>query len=244
MPVMPLRAVTFDFHDTLVDCDDWFQLEVRLLVPALLAWACERGIVPDCSSRSDDAIVRYRSIRKQVMDSGVERDTVSCALQVLSELDIGLGEPEVRCGVDELMRAALVTARPHPGAYDTVRQLSDAGLKLAVVSSAAHHDFLEWSLREFGMREYFTSIVSSARCGYYKSSPRIYECTLDELGVAPCETVHVGDSLLFDVGSAGQVGIRTVWFNHRREPPDGIAPDLTIVSLVDLAPRLLSTFAK
>jgi HAD superfamily hydrolase (TIGR01509 family) len=244
MPVMPLRAVTFDFHDTLVKCDDWFQLEVRLLVPALLAWAYERGLADDHGDRLDDAIARYRAIRRQVMDSGIERDTVSCALQVLDELNIALPEPDVQRGVDQLMRAALSTASPLPGAHQTVRRLSDAGLQLAVVSSAAHHDFIEWSLTEFGMREYFTAIVSSARCGYYKSSPRIYECALAELGVAPGDMVHVGDSLRFDVGSAGRVGICTVWFNHRQEPPDGIVPDLTIASLDGLAPRLLTMFAE
>lgn len=244
MPVMPLRAVTFDFHDTLVDCDDWFQLEVRLLVPALLDWALERELVCDHADRSDDAIARYRAIRMQVMQSGAERDTASCALQVLDELHISLDEAHVRRGIDELMRAALRTASLLPGALDTLRRLSDAGMQLAVVSSAAHHDFIEWSLAEFGMRDYFAAIVSSARSGYYKSSPRIYECVLAELGVAADETVHVGDSLRFDVGSAGQVGIRTVWFNHRREPANGVVPDLTVETLVGLAPRLLTTFAE
>lgn len=244
-PVMPLRAVTFDFHDTLVDCDDWFQLEVRLLVPALLGWAYERELVcDDYTDRSDDAIARYRAIRMQVMQSGAERDTASCALQVLDELRISLDVADVRRGIDELMRAALRTASPLPGALDTVRRLSDAGMKLAVVSSAAHHDFIEWSLAEFGMRAYFAAIVSSARSGYYKSSPRIYECVLAELGVAADETVHIGDSLRFDVASAGQVGIRTVWFNHRREPANGVVPDLTVETLVGLAPRLLTTFAE
>jgi putative hydrolase of the HAD superfamily len=241
---MPLCAVTFDFHDTLVDCDDWFQLEVRRLVPALLDWATRRDLTPDYAGRADDAIARYRAIRMQVMESGAERDTASCAIQVLDELGIELAEVHVRRGIDELMRAALATAAPHPGALDTLRSLSDAGLLLAVVSSAAHHDFIEWSLAEFGMRDYFSAIVSSARCGYYKSSPQIYACTLAELGVAASETIHIGDSLRFDVGSAGQLGLRTVWFNHRQEPQDGVVPDMTIESLVGFAPRLLATFAE
>lgn len=241
---MPLRAVTFDFHDTLVQCDEWFQLEVRELVPALLRWAAERDLIDNADQRYDEAVARYRAIRMQVIASGVERDAPSCALQVLSELGVVLPEEQVRVGIDELMRAALASAAPQPGARETVQELTQAGIALGVVSSAAHHDFLEWSLQAFEMLDYFTTVITSAQCGHYKSTPRIYECVLAELGVAAHESVHVGDSLRFDVGSAGSIGIRTVWFNLRREPPDGIVPDLTVESLVGLAPRILTAFAE
>jgi len=241
---MPLQAVTFDFHDTLVDCDEWFQLEIRELVPALLEWAATRELIPNTDQRRPEAISRYRAIRSEVIESGIERDAVSCVLRVLEEMRIGLGEDTVERGVNELMREALRSASPHEGAIETVYALSEAGLTLGVVSSAAHHGFLEWSLAEYGMLDCFIAIVTSADSGHYKSTPRIYQHALRLLGATAENSVHVGDSLLYDVSSSSKIGMRTVWLRRSAGELNGIVPDLTVTTLVGLAPRLLATFAE
>ena len=68
---------------------------------------------------------------------------------------------------------------------------------------------------------------------------------LDELGVSPAETIHVGDSLRADVGGAAALGIRTVWITRRIADPSaalaahrGPPPDWSIHDLAEL-PRLL-----
>jgi putative hydrolase of the HAD superfamily len=241
---MPLQAVTFDFHDTLVDCDEWFQLEIRDLVPALLSWAADREVIPDAHARRSEAITRYRVIRSEVIESGIERDAVSCALRVLEEMKIDIPEHAVACGVNDLMRAALRSASPHEGAVESVEILATWGITLGVISSAAHHGFLEWSLAEYGLLDQFSAIVTSADSGHYKSTPRIYEYALRVLGAEASRSVHVGDSLLYDVASASRVGMHTVWLNRGGGVPDGIAPDLTVTTLVGLAPRILSAFAE
>jgi len=241
---MPLKAVTFDFHDTLVDCDEWFQLEIRELVPALLDWAAARELIPSEDERKPEAITRYRAIRSAVIESGIERDAVSCAMLVLEEMRIEIPEDIVERGVNELMRVALRSASPHEGAIETVFALSEAGLTLGVVSSAAHHGFLEWSLAEYGMVDCFAAIVTSADSGHYKSTPRIYEHALRLLGATAPESVHVGDSLLYDVASSSEIGMRTVWLRRSAGELNGIVPDLTVTTLVGLAPRLLTTFAE
>lgn len=241
---MPLQAVTFDFHDTLVDCDEWFQLEIRDLVPALLGWAADRELITNAGGRRDEAIMRYRAIRSEVIESGVERDAVSCALRVLTEMKIAIPEDCVACGVNDLMRAALRSASPHEGAVETVELLATAGITLGVISSAAHHGYLEWSLAEYGMLNRFSAIVTSADSGHYKSTPRIYEYALHVLGASAPSSVHVGDSLLYDVASASRIGMHTIWLNRGGGEPDGIVPDLTVTTLVGLAPRILSTFAE
>jgi len=43
------------------------------------------------------------------------------------------------------------------------------------------------------------------------------EAVLAELGVAPAETLHVGDSLSADIGGAAPLGIRTAWITRRIE---------------------------
>ncbi len=39
-------AITFDFHNTLAECPEWFELEVRHLPSAYLAWHAERPGMP------------------------------------------------------------------------------------------------------------------------------------------------------------------------------------------------------
>ena len=73
-------VVTFDFHDTLVDCDDWFQLEIRELAPAVLDWAAAEGFLVDSSDRYDEARNLYRGIRADVMATGREQDASSAPL--------------------------------------------------------------------------------------------------------------------------------------------------------------------
>jgi FMN phosphatase YigB (HAD superfamily) len=68
---------------------------------------------------------------------------------------------------------------------------------------------------------------------------------LARLGVAPEQTLHVGDSLRADVVGAAGLGIRTAWLTRRVKDPraaleafEGPAPDFTIRDLAEL-PHLL-----
>jgi FMN phosphatase YigB (HAD superfamily) len=123
---------------------------------------------------------------------------------------------------------------------ETVRALHDDGIRLGVVSSAVYHPFLEWSLEMFGIASAFTTVVTSASAGFYKSRPEIYRRAAEHLGVSPNRIVHVGDSLRFDVGGASRAGMGTVWLQHRerREDERKFSPDLTLSTLTDSAAAL------
>jgi HAD superfamily hydrolase (TIGR01509 family) len=124
-----------------------------------------------------------------------------------------------------------------PGAVETVRRLALDGFTLGIVSSAVYPPFLDWTLDAFGIRDAFSSVVTSAGAGYYKSRPEIYRVALDALGATPAETVHVGDSFRFDHLAARSAGLRTVWVaaGGVEAPEDGPPPHLRLESLVDAA---------
>lgn len=143
--------------------------------------------------------------------------------------------------LDSIMREALAHARPVPGAPETVRALADGGIQLGVVSSAVHHDFLLWSLERFGMLDAFHQVITSASCGFYKSRPEIYWSALQDLGVPPEASLHIGDSLRFDVGGASQAGMCTAWFQRpgaREQPPLEFTPDLIVPTMAGIASDL------
>jgi FMN phosphatase YigB (HAD superfamily) len=126
-----------------------------------------------------------------------------------------------------------------------VRELSQTGAPIGIVSSAVYHPFLEWTLEAFGLRDAFQVIVTSASAGFYKSRPEIFLHAAEALGADPGRMVHVGDSLRFGVGGAGRAGMAAVWLRHDggRHEADAFTPDLTLETLVAAAPRILDVLA-
>ncbi|MDQ3549535.1 MAG: HAD family hydrolase [Chloroflexota bacterium] len=239
---MPLKAVTFDFHNTIAECDDWFQLEVRDLVPRFLDWLAEHDGSTVTGEELDAAVLHYRALRVEIMEHGVERDAYDCTHDVLGLLGRSVDPAIVRRGVDEVMRAALPGSTPVSGVVATVRDLCANGIELAVVSSAVHHDFLDWSLAKFGIQDCFSHVVTSASCGFYKSRTEIYEHVLKRLNLSAAATVHVGDSHRYDVETATRAGMQTVWFSREYREGEPTAADLTVTSLEGLSALILDHF--
>jgi putative hydrolase of the HAD superfamily len=241
---MPLEAVTFDFHNTLVTCDRWFEVEVYTLVPAVLEWLAARGHVGRSSACPEEGRRRYRDLRATVIREGIEQDALACARHVIAELGLTVDADLLEQAVIAVMRETLDDAAPVDGAQAAVHALAERGVKLAVVSSAVFHPFLEWSLRRFGMLDAFEVVVTSASCGYYKSRPEIYQHAIDALGIDARSAVHVGDSYEYDVLGARRAGMRAVWLSQPRSNGHGDSnlADLTVSSLHGLAPALLARF--
>lgn len=241
---MTARAITFDFHNTLAACDAWFQLEIGHLVSAFLEWERRTNGRALGSGLSGAVDLAYRRLRQSIHVHGHELPAERCVATILARFGIDVDPSEVARGVDDVMRAALDGATPMAGAIETVRILAGEGVALGIVSSAVHHQFLEWTLERFGIRDAFAVVTTSASAGYYKSRPEIYWQTLEQLGTDPVRSIHVGDSWRFDVGGAQRAGMRTVLVAAEHDPTrwDGLIPDLVLPSLHDAAPRTLDLF--
>jgi FMN phosphatase YigB (HAD superfamily) len=235
---MTNQAITFDFHNTLAACPEWFDLEVRHLPSAFLRW---RSSDPD-PVLLDDADARYRQLRREIMAHGDELPAEACLVRVFTAMGMTFPTDEIAAGVAALMRAVLPHATPIPGAVEAVRAIQEGGIPLGVVSSAVYHPFLEWTLDAFGIGDAFRVVVTSASAGYYKSRPEIYWHAAERLEAAPERMVHIGDSLRFDVGGAGRAGLGTVWLRRDAEESgrDGFRPDLTIETLEAASPEILA----
>ncbi len=239
---MPIEAVTFDFHNTLVRCDEWFALEIRELVPETLRLLAAEGLAPLDDALADRARLADRELRAAIESHGEECDALTCALLTLERLGVAAPREAVARAIEALMRAALPPAWPMPGAVEAVRALRGRGVRCGVVSSAVYHPFLEWALDRFGLRDAFGAVVSSASSGYYKTRPEIFEAALRELGATPEGAVHVGDSYRFDVLGARRAGLRTVWYASTLavlEQPEIVA-DATVADLATL-PAIIAT---
>ncbi len=235
--------ITVDFHNTLVECDPWFNLEVYSLVSSVAEWFVDSGMIVQDQFDATDLDQSYRRLRHAVHQHGHEVDAVVGAHSVLNRHGIEIDRDHVAEAVDSLMRDTLENVRPVQGANTFLEHMAEREASITIVSSAVYHPFLEWALERLGMRMYVGNVITSASSGYYKSRPEIYWAALDASGVAPTDAVHIGDSLRFDVHGAATAGFRTAWLDRSGNgaiDSASILPDLVVRSMADAADPVLS----
>jgi HAD superfamily hydrolase (TIGR01509 family) len=237
-----VQVLTLDFHNTIANCDPWFDLEVRDLPWAVI----ERlGLVSPGLSRSEiDA--SYRQLRHEVIASGIEVDAYEGAARVLAAASLRPAYADLISTIDTLMRECLVAIEPVPGAVETITHLHALGVTMGVVSSAVHHHTLTWTLERLGILDCFATVVTSASSGHYKSNPAIYQHAIDTMGGTAPDSVHIGDSLRWDVETAQMAGMHGVWLKTSRkavfaiDPDPPVSPSLVLESMVGASGPILA----
>ncbi|MGC4105763.1 MAG: HAD family hydrolase [Thermomicrobiales bacterium] len=232
---MPL--VTFDFHNTIASCDRWFQLEIARLAAEIYAALVPAHLPPERIVPEDELIRAYRTVRKEVIASGREKDALASVMATYAALDITI-DPLAATGIiDRLMHEAATDIEPIAGVEAAIRTLHAQGCTLAVVSSAIYPPFLDWTLEAFGLRDAFQTVVTSASAGVYKSDPAIYRHAMELTGFSPHDAVHIGDSPRWDATTAKEAGMRTVLLasesaDRYADARDLTPPDLTLETFV------------
>jgi epoxide hydrolase-like predicted phosphatase len=123
------------------------------------------------------------------------------------ELTAQLGREVEMHGFGERYFAHL---HPNEPMIDYMRELRDRGYKLAICTNNVR----EWEQRWRAMLpvdEIFSVVVDSAFVGARKPERRIYEITLDRLGV-PAEAALMMDDIDLNCDAASELGMRSVWF--------------------------------
>ena len=76
-------------------------------------------------------------------------------------------------------------------------------------------------LSEFGLDHLFKDVIESAVVGVRKPDPAIFCLGVAALGLAPSETVMIGDSYEKDILPAQSIGSRTIWLTSQDDKGDG-----------------------
>jgi putative hydrolase of the HAD superfamily len=136
---------------------------------------------------------------------------------------------EVPAAQEEAARAAVLASLTTPGAWtgqirDSVEELprlAATGVRIAIVSNS--DGTVEARLREEAICQVgagpgvrVDAVVDSGAIGISKPDPRIWGPALAATRAEPAEAVHVGDSLLTDVGGARAAGIEPIHFDPYR----------------------------
>jgi HAD superfamily hydrolase (TIGR01509 family) len=109
---------------------------------------------------------------------------------------------------DELLRNLDDDVQPVPGVVEFLEQLSKAGIRIAVATSANRHRTLG-TLKELGLSHYFQTIVTADEVGAGKPDPQIYSLAAERLHIAPGNLLAVEDAVS-GVKSAIAAGMRCV----------------------------------
>jgi putative hydrolase of the HAD superfamily len=124
---------------------------------------------------------------------------------------------------------------------DELRALATTGVRLAIVSNA--DGTIEQELRALGVCQAgpgpgvpVTAVLDSTVVRVAKPDPRIFELALAAVGTPPARTVHVGDTLTYDVAGARAAGIHPVHYDPFRLCGGDGHDD--VASLVELVPLL------
>jgi putative hydrolase of the HAD superfamily len=128
---------------------------------------------------------------------------------------------------------AAVAWEPFDDAVPAIEALRERGVRLAVVSNWDSR--LRNILRARRLEPYFDAVVISAEVGWRKPHGAIFRRSLEALGAAPGEALHVGDSVGDDVEGARAAGIRPVLLDRSGEKRvDGADVIRDLRQIVDL----------
>jgi putative hydrolase of the HAD superfamily len=237
----PVRAITFDFWDTLVRSDTAaFRLARRIAVAEELA---RHGLPAE-----HDAIEAAFDVALQRFNSGWasnEQFTGHHAAHVVAD---ALGHdpaPTVRAAIVEayLGSQGEVQTELAPNVATTLHALKDAGMRIGIVCDVGltPSTNLRHILERHGVLQLFDHWSFSDEVGTYKPAPELFGHALHGLGdLAPADAAHIGDLRRTDVAGALGMGMLALRYTGLTDddPEHGPEADVVVADHAEL-PRLL-----
>ena len=130
---------------------------------------------------------------------------------------VGVADADLAAAQDVLLAVLFtpVWCQPVPRSRVGLRSLANAGLRLAVTSNsdgtvADHLRRHEWLQVGDGPGVPVEIVTDSGAIGVAKPDPRLFQATIDGLGLPPERILHIGDAVGYDVDGAAAVGMLSV----------------------------------
>jgi FMN phosphatase YigB (HAD superfamily) len=230
-PGLRFRAVVFDIYGTLLDAAPGGVKPDPAADPMLREWLSAHGYdPPDSPSHAlHEAVLRHHAA------SAATHPEVD--LRVLWREVLGLPPDHdtdaLVAGIENFWHPA----RWIPGAENAIRRLIAAGLPLGLLSNAQCNTLDSLGMLAGCFEPDLT--VLSYRHGIAKPSPEIFALLCERLrfrGIAPAETLFVGNDPLQDIVPAASAGLRTAIFTGHPASlrPGKSEPDFVIREWRDL----------
>jgi HAD superfamily hydrolase (TIGR01549 family) len=252
---VPVKAVLFDFADTLVHTE---RFDYNTCLNSMVQSLSKNGIsvaFEDFKRGYFDSRDRFyketeKTLEEQNFAERIRETLRNCGVK-LNVSDEALREAE------EAFSNCFAKSLMIEGYLPSLLERLHKSYSLAVVSNMSFAEAIFQSLKQFDIRKHFDAVVVSGVLGWRKPSPGIFQAALQALDVKAEESVFVGDSPIADVEGAKQLGIRTVLIleKDRRQPSTDtfqfyiregkskVKPDRTVRKLASL-PRALHSLSR
>jgi putative hydrolase of the HAD superfamily len=103
--------------------------------------------------------------------------------------------------------------RLFPGVIETLGQLRDAGVIMALVTNGDKSQQRR-KIEQYDLARYFDAILIEGEFGAGKPEEIVYRHVLERLGVPAREAWMVGDNIEWDVAAPQRLGLRGVWVDR------------------------------
>lgn len=222
-PINGIEACVFDAYGTLLDFNS-----------AVMSCADEIG---DDAARLSD-IWRQKQLQYTWLRSlmGIHADFWQVTGEALdfSLAAVGIDKPALR---EELM-ALYRELDAFPEVPDTLKRLKAGGMRTAILSNGSP-DMLDAAVRANHLEDLLDDVQSVEEVGVFKPDPRIYQLSVDRLGVAK-EKICFMSSNSWDAAGAAAFGFHVAWINRYQQPVEHLPakPDHELDTLTPL-PGLL-----
>ena len=112
----------------------------------------------------------------------------------------------------------------HRGVEETLNELKRNGFIIGLISDTGYSPgrIMRKVMKSLGMLDYFNTTTFSDEIGYNKPHPSMFQQTLDNLGLHPSQTMHVGDLLRTDIAGANNHGIISTLVDRNSPFNEGI----------------------
>jgi FMN hydrolase / 5-amino-6-(5-phospho-D-ribitylamino)uracil phosphatase len=225
---MPIRAVTFDFWNTIaVEPVPGSMRDAR---HAAVLEACrEQGLEMDAEHLAGHVAEVIRD-RERAWAEGVHVSPAEGARRLVTALGLGpaAGEAvtDAFLGVGRGVELGLA-----PDIAPTLERLRADGLALGIVCDAGFTGgaILRDFLASQDLLRHFSGWGFSDEVGAYKPGPEIFEAALTMLDADPAAAVHVGDLRRTDIAGAHALGMRTIRYRGLADDP-GPLPEADFVT--------------
>ncbi len=206
-----IKAILFDFGQTLVDSADGFRAAETIAKEKIFL-----DIFPYSSDGQWDLFLKeYRQIRKQFhAQSNFSRQAIWQAVydRFYFENEPGM----LKIFETEYWDLVKAKTKPFPETLETLEELSKS-YQLGIVTntqgqtqSGNHRIALFPEIERF----FDTIIVAGESDIPPKPHSRAFQVCLEKMNLAPQECIYVGDDLEKDIYGAGYAGMKSVWIKH------------------------------
>ena len=193
-----IKVVAFDADDTLWDCQTWFDKVEQECCELLKPWATAREVSEGlfATERKNLSLTGYgtKAFTLSLIENAVKVTHEQLTGDIVQQL-LDMGK--------ELLE---FPTTPLPEVEDTLRQLADMRRYRLVVFTKGELMDQEAKLRRSGLEQYFTHMETVSN-----KTEREYRQLCENLGVAPEQTLMIGNSFRSDIAPALAAG---AWAVH------------------------------